>query len=144
MTEKLLPCPFCGGEASMQRFNASTTPARIICQCGIELRAAKGQSVEGIVEQWNTRAAVTDGQFARTVHDGRAWEPVRTCRIEWRDKVLRTENGIKYYGNYYCTACNDALSSWAKTTWDEYQASHFKGESPFRHCPNCGAKVVCE
>lgn len=123
MSDELKPCPFCGGEASMQRFNASTTPARIICQCGIELRAAKGQSVEGIVEQWNARAAVTDEQFASAVHDGRAWQVVRTCG-EYRGDVYETPDGTSDDIELWCEHCDIPL------------------EDGWHHCPGCGAKVV--
>ncbi len=87
----------------MQRFNASTTLARIICKCGIELRAVKGRSVESIVEQWNTRAAV--------VHDGRAWQVVREC--EWRPEHdgenFTTECGAMFFWEpptpLHCPCC---------------------------------------
>ncbi|WP_217951943.1 Lar family restriction alleviation protein [Adlercreutzia caecimuris] len=115
MSDELKPCPFCGGDASMQRFNASTTPARIICKCGIELRAVKGQSVESIVEQWNTRAAVTDEQFAVAVHNGEAWQKVREC--EWRPE---------HDGENFTTECG-AMFFWEPPT------------PP--HCPYCGGRV---
>lgn len=117
MSDELKRCPFCGGEASMQRFNVSTTPGRIICQCGIELRAVKGQSVEDIVEQWNDRAAVTDGQFAMAVHNGEAWQRVRTCRYE--PKV----HG--YYEDWTCSICG-----------------HIENNGIGNYCPHCGAKVA--
>lgn len=70
------------------------------------------------------------------------YRPERTCRIEWRGQVIETEHSIDCDGEYYCTACGDALPKWADGAWDDYQAARFDGEPPFRHCPFCGAKVV--
>ena len=107
----------------MQRFNVSTTPARIICQCGIELRAVKGQSVEGIVEQWNTRAAVADEQFSLAVHDGDAWQKVRTCHMV--PVSLYDEEGVD---GIECDECG----------WSDV---HEWYDPMPGFCPNCGAKV---
>lgn len=124
MSDELKRCPFCGGEASMQRFNVSTTPGRIICQCGIELRAVKGQSVEDIVEQWNTRAAVTDEQFAMAVHDGRALQRVRECHMV--SVSLYDEEGVD---GIECDECG----------WSDV---HEWYDPMPEFCPECGAKVA--
>lgn len=71
-----------------------------------------------------------------------AYEPARAGRIEWRGQVFETEISIDCDGEYYCTACGDALPKWADGAWDDYQAARFDGEPPFRHCPKCGAKVA--
>ena len=60
----------------------------------------------------------------------------RTYLIEWRD------GGTECEGHYRCASCGDDLPRWAELAWDDYQAAHFEGEPPFRHCPNCGAKVM--
>ena len=60
MTETLKPCPFCGGEASIQQFDAHPSlPFRIICACGAEIRGGRGESVEEGVERWHRRAERT-------------------------------------------------------------------------------------
>lgn len=44
----------------MQRFNVKPSlKARIICSCGIEMRASKRDSIEDLIERWNTRAERT-------------------------------------------------------------------------------------
>lgn len=59
-SEQLKPCPFCGGEAVIQRFGAHPSlPFRIICSCGAEIRGGKGESVADGVERWNRRAGRT-------------------------------------------------------------------------------------
>ena len=59
MAEMLKPCPFCGGEAAIQRFGNQGLPFRIICSCGAEIRGGKGESVADGVERWNSRAERT-------------------------------------------------------------------------------------
>lgn len=124
MVDELKPCPFCGGDASMQRFNASTTPARIICKCGIELRAVRWQSVESIVEQWNTRAAVTEEQFAVAVHNGEALQKVRTCGQPRGFIPCDSDSfGNPSFTELWCEHCDIELDpEWA-------------------FCPKCGARV---
>ena len=51
---ELLPCPFCGGEAVLQKFNVSV-PGHIICACGAEMRGYRGQPLSELIEAWNTR-----------------------------------------------------------------------------------------
>lgn len=61
MTEnKLLPCPFCGGEASTYTYNAFqyNEHDKIGCsKCGVRIDSAN-------MEQWNTRATVTPSDKA--------------------------------------------------------------------------------
>lgn len=57
---ELRECPRCKGSVSLQRFNVHPSlKARIICSCGIEMRASKRDSVEDLIERWNTRAERT-------------------------------------------------------------------------------------
>lgn len=57
---ELRECPRCMGSVSLQRFNVHPSlKARIICSCGIEMRASKRDSVEDLIERWNTRAERT-------------------------------------------------------------------------------------
>ena len=59
----LKPCPKCHGDASLQNFNTvPSLQARIICSCGIEMRASKRETIEGLIESWNTRAERTCGE----------------------------------------------------------------------------------
>ena len=59
MAETIGPCPFCGGEAVIQRFGNQGLPFRIICSCGAEIRGGKGESVADGIERWNRRAERT-------------------------------------------------------------------------------------
>ena len=88
----LLPCPFCGGEVKLTTYRdegweikcenhdwshatwehprkASDIAADLgMCSWGLgeDAKAA-------LIEAWNTRAAVTDHDFAMAAHDGRTW-----------------------------------------------------------------------
>lgn len=53
MTEKLKPCPFCGGEASM---HANYEFRWVECD-SCELETNTSDSVEAAVKRWNTRHA---------------------------------------------------------------------------------------
>lgn len=148
MSDELRPCPFCGGEA--EHFGGGGNHCVRCTVCEVTNETLKRGSMvfdayrtaDEAVAAWNARAAVTDDQFALAVHDGRTWQPARECRIEWRGQFAETDSGIECDGEYYCTACGDALPKWADGAWDDYQAARFEGEPPFRHCPECGAKVA--
>ena len=130
MSDELLPCPFCGGQPK-SKFSMSTK-SKIWCpECAVEMRAVESYPVwhtdDFLVSAWNTRVAVTDGQFALAVHDGRAWEPVRTCENLLDDHPC----------DFECSKCGFSASTvpegpadWQTTFWG--------------YCPNCGAKVVSE
>lgn len=116
MTDELKPCPFCGGDARAFYCEESGT-FDVQCQkCGaipfIGSRTSEMKSLDAVIVAWNTRAAVTDEQFAMAVHNGRA---ERTCRIVEDEE-----------GRSSCSECGAAYLCM-------YEASY---------CPNCGAKVV--
>jgi Lar family restriction alleviation protein len=51
--ETLLPCPFCGGEAKIERVGTARQSCIIACQeCGCRLETGE---VWTMGEQWNTR-----------------------------------------------------------------------------------------
>ena len=56
MSEKLLPCPFCGGEAEL--FNGGPGRAFIMCD-GCRCTSDDG-TTERIVAAWNRRAPLTN------------------------------------------------------------------------------------
>lgn len=72
---------------------------------------------------WNTRAAVTDEQFATAVHDGEAWKRVRECRMSHARG-----------GGWYCSGCGVWVAPGPMANATEHLAP--------RYCPNCGAKVA--
>ena len=125
MTDELKPCPFCGGDA-MTCFDDE----RMIFRHSVECIVCGGRSgwystKEVAATAWNARAAVTDEQFSLAVHDGRVWQKVRTC-----------ENVLDHSPcAFECSECGfsvrtvpDGPADWQTPFW--------------RHCPNCGAKVV--
>lgn len=95
---ELRECPRCKGSVSLQRFNVHPSlKARIICSCGIEMRASKRDSVEDLIERWNTRAERTCVLEDIPYEPGR-WEGVRcsSCGVTDEDTDLS--------GNY-CPDC---------------------------------------
>lgn len=139
MSEELKPCPFCGGEAHQRGVDNV-----IKCdECGVIIDIPLSEKQEEAFEHglvfdnwdiahvakfWNTRASVTDGQFALAIHDGRAWEPVRTCRVTMC--YDECDYLPAYYRVYRCDTCGE--------THTRYKNDYFE------FCPHCGAKVVGE
>lgn len=65
-----------------------------------------------------------------------------TCRIYYTDTSTNTpDTGYDPDGYYSCSCCGELDDRFAEM-WDDYQASDYEGEPPFRYCPNCGARVV--
>lgn len=117
MAETLKPCPYCGGEAVVDRvgYRYSDTGVHamdafhVSCRsCGT--RTAEYRSEGGAVEAWNRRAE-------------------RTCRIvSYIDK-----NPASYGGRVHrCSACGKALP----------KALFRNGWTVLGYCPRCGARVV--
>ena len=76
----------------MQRFNVHPSlKARIICSCGIEMRASKRDSVEDLIERWNTRAERTCKQIYPNDSDFRK-NPVARCS-ECMRPLVKYESG---------------------------------------------------
>ena len=128
MSDELKPCPCCGSThlETTENVNESNNLGRcgaVWCECGLHMSA---RSLEEAMTRWNARAAVTDEQFAVAVHDGRAWEPVRTCG-EWR-------------GDLNPEAISDFAAHEGYELWCEY--CDIELEPDWAYCPNCGAKVA--
>lgn len=124
MSGKLLPCPLCGCgeivEYEPPGWPGGWTIACAACACSVA-RYDRNESRKS----WNTRVAVTDEQFAQAVHDGRAWEPVRTCR---NTDAVPDDGGFYPSPHFRCSECG---ASYSLTGYAYY-------------CPNCGAKVAEE
>lgn len=123
MSDELKPCPFCGGDA-MTCFDDE----RMIFRHSVECIVCGGRSgwystKEVAATAWNARAAVTDEQFSLAVHDERAWQAVRECRMS-------PARG----GGWYCSECSVWVAPGPMANATEHLAP--------RYCPNCGAKVV--
>lgn len=119
MSDELKPCPFCGGENVTNEFD---DPFYSVI-CGICGASSAFSDEEGAVRLWNARAAVADEQFSLAIHDGRAWQAVRECRMS-------PARG----GGWYCSECSVWVAPGPMANATEHLAP--------RYCPNCGAKVV--
>lgn len=121
MGDELKPCPFCGGEARIhskvlaEGFDSGYWAVCDECGKGDTL---PHESEEEAAAAWNDRAAVTDEQFAMAVHNGEAWQRVRTC-LKVPGKMHYGERRPK------CSECGYGL-----------------GDSRWAYCPSCGAKVA--
>ena len=146
MSDELKPCPLCGGEVRIHRSTDGQVDGIVCDECLLTLEAVnilpEWHTLDELVQRWSARAAVTDEQFARAIHDGAVWQVVRECRFALEeDRDMLAEKAACGPGEFVtqdmpdllwtCSACGeqyrnglDALPGWLK------------------HCPNCGAKVV--
>ena len=126
MSDELKVCPFCGGDARIhskvlaEGFDSGYWAVCDECGKGDTL---SHESEEDAAAAWNARAAVADEQLAMAVHDGRAWQAVRECKLE----ECEWGNGQCTWG-CRCTACGDKFEHTSGITLNFF--------------PNCGAKVV--
>ena len=123
MSEKLKPCPFCGGEGIVQAIDFypdySDPPIWwVACDiCGAHTDEYEGDTEAEAVKAWNTRnEPITLMSPITTVSEGepQTYVPLRTCR---------NIHGIDY--GFKCSKCG----SWYEIEYPCY-------------CPECGAKVV--
>lgn len=127
MSDELKVCPFCGGDARIhskvlaEGFDSGYWAVCDECGKGDTL---PHESEEKAAAAWNARAAVTDGQLAMAVHDGRAWQRVRECHMV--PVSLYDEEGAD---GIECDECG----------WSDV---HEWYDPIPEFCPNCGAKVV--
>lgn len=146
MSDELKLCPHCGSEsllviarrtAIQPRLDAKVFEGRVLCEeCGGTMllnhatRADVPDDVgeiemrEVLRDRWNTRAAVTDEQFAVAVHDGRVWQVVRECHD------AGTSDNFFRCSNCGCEIMR-CVDGWRPL---------YMGEINF--CPNCGSKVA--
>lgn len=121
MTDELKPCPFCGEapELGSISVNVPGGDRNYFVECNNLACCIRPHTIlmpkSNAIAVWNTRAGVTDGQFSLAVHDGEAWQRVRTC--EWREGL----------GDVYDTQCGE------KVVWEPF------GTPPC--CPYCGGLV---
>lgn len=130
MSDELKPCPFCGGEATFAAHaTAEEMDYGIICRtmavigCDACEFCMSEETDEEAMTAWNARAAVTDEQFSLAVHDGRAWQVVRTCR----------NIGFETGDDFKCSACGEAYNE---------SDDMAMPASRIDWCFSCGAKVV--
>jgi len=148
MSDEMKPCPHCGSGSLLviaRRMAVYVLPdakvfeGRVLCEeCGGAMLLSHktladtpneigvSELREVLRDRWNTRAAVTDEQFAIAVHDGRAWQVVRECHD------AGTSDNFFRCSNCGCEIMR-CVDGWRPL---------YMGEVNF--CPNCGAKVVAE
>lgn len=120
--DRLLPCPFCGGEAEIHPssdWDAHLTGATYFAWCDkCETRGNYYSTEREAAEAWNMRAGSVCAFAEPTdLTDGCSLLKERTC-----------ENVMPRSYNYLeCSLCGSLA---------------YKGSAEFRYCPNCGAKVV--
>ena len=69
MTDKLKPCPFCGGEAGIVKTNKTETGEKYVVgcmHCGVELPFAF-KTEKQATEYWNRRQTMTDNEIIKAL-----------------------------------------------------------------------------
>ena len=120
MSNELLPCPFCGGEAEICHVTQLWEPRDSYwAKCGDCHTSGKHHKTEAeAIQAWNTRAATTIGQVAVEVVPTK-----RTCK------------GESDMSEWVCSECQ----CWIPTGITH---ENKKRVSAWNFCPHCGAKVV--
>ena len=82
-----IPCPYCGCEMRAEAYTYLGLWFRVVPTenhgKGCFLRGVQHRrfcSKESAIASWNTRAAVTDHDFAMAVHDGNLWGKCSECK----------------------------------------------------------------
>lgn len=112
MSEKLKPCPFCGGEAHIER---GAVLWAVVCGCASHVFYGCEQSKERTAMAWNTRAEPITLMSPITVVAGepQTYVPLRTCHATKVDP--------------FTWGCSECGGHW---------------HDAVTYCPWCGAKVV--
>ena len=131
MTDSLLPCPFCGGEAKLYSIGTGSPHYgryhQVICQGCLTATGAYWSGEQSAIDAWNTRADNMPHTHDELLAEMRAindrWVQERTCEMEYNaawsgDEIYPTEA-------YTCSLCGC-------TTLDGKPV----------YCPECGARVV--
>lgn len=114
-SKELLPCPFCGGEATLYSWRDCdfTTHHHIGCKCGITFEY--NDVVSDLIEAWNKRV-------------DRVSNYCETCGAKMSKSAYWLEASIMEY--FICSRCGHIVRE-------------RDGES-MEHCPNCNSKMSWE
>lgn len=141
MSDELKPCPHCGSATAPEISNCvelescanfdecpCETHLCVVCSVhngGCGACGGFAASEEGTILNWNTRAAVTDEQFAVAVHNGEALQKVRTCGQPRGFIPCDSDSfGNMSFAELWCEHCDIEI------------------DPEWQFCPSCGAKVV--
>lgn len=147
MSDDLKPCPHCGNVshitvtvwlANYPLPGVKVFEGRLICEdCGSAMLLnhvvdeetpndiGKSNLRKALCNRWNARAAVTEEQFAVAVHNGEAWQKVRTCGQPRGFIPYDSDSfGNMSFAGLWCEHCDIEL------------------DPEWQFCPSCGAKVV--
>ena len=113
MADGLKPCPFCGGEVTVNQ-TPMTGMWGAVCDCASHIFYGAEHSKEKTIEAWNTRAE-------RTCHD--------TGGIDENEQDV-----------FNCDKCGCVLRLYDRDGMNTLCTSSIY-DYP-RYCPACGAKVV--
>lgn len=144
MTE-LLPCPFCGGEATVERIGKSGY-LYVACNTAYCCDFGKFNTEAEAIAAWNTRAAFEmDGFFYLP-------KPKQEIGFTSETMVQRTEHGYQMGAIAY--VYDNALNEWKKQLNDyiigricdvfrtERTCKNTDDEFPYFQCSECGCNAV--
>lgn len=123
-TTELLPCPFCGGEASKRLFYVARYG--VYCdECDARVGGLFNTEAEAIAA-WNTRADTEYGGIPATDENMAkyGWVRERTCELVETDSYSNANEVIHVLE---CSECGETCE-------------HVNGSYP--RCPHCGWKAV--
>lgn len=117
MSEKLKPCPFCGGEAHLSNW---TDQAYVWCECGVKTEVyLHSGCVDKAIEAWNRRA-----------------EPERTAKGKWQRRkgsdcwecsqchaVLENDD-LGMHNFYFCYHCGANMMN--KSGYMDIEEVHYE------------------
>ena len=116
---KLLPCPFCGGEANAARNMVGYW--LVVCNTPFCSSIGGYDTEAEAIDAWNSRADYYGYEQAAI----EAWESIKA----WNSRAERTCHSERSDG-WECSECGFL---------DAYTTADF-----INYCPNCGCKVVSE
>ena len=154
VTEKLEPCPFCGGQAELVHMRSGDDIVRCT-SCRARTRQYH-ENENGPIAAWNRR----DGsiEHARAPFSGECRYIPDERGFTWYDENdaehCEGDSAADDCGSASCDKCGFAMlvgdGGWFQG-WDDVEAWHDeKGaehhgyvlKAEFRYCPNCGRMVV--